>query len=114
MDEYKQYYYSARPSAQGKVFGRCASHSGMFDLSPSSPAFLCLALTSNHLCSIADRVSLRKKLNCKPFRWYMENVYPELRYDSGAADGPHGVTHNPNLILNSDFSLPLSFFGTNT
>lgn len=23
MDEYKQYYYSARPSAQGKVFGRC-------------------------------------------------------------------------------------------
>uniref|UniRef100_H3CYV1 Polypeptide N-acetylgalactosaminyltransferase n=1 Tax=Tetraodon nigroviridis TaxID=99883 RepID=H3CYV1_TETNG len=50
MDEYKQYYYSARPSAQGKAFG-----------------------------SITDRVSLRKKLNCKPFRWYMENVYPELR-----------------------------------
>lgn len=22
MDEYKQYYYSARPSAQGKAFGR--------------------------------------------------------------------------------------------
>uniref|UniRef100_A0A3Q3XBL4 Polypeptide N-acetylgalactosaminyltransferase n=1 Tax=Mola mola TaxID=94237 RepID=A0A3Q3XBL4_MOLML len=49
MDEYKQYYYSARPSAQGKTFG------------------------------IADRVALRKRLNCKPFRWYMENVYPELR-----------------------------------
>uniref|UniRef100_A0A8C3A7A4 polypeptide N-acetylgalactosaminyltransferase n=1 Tax=Cyclopterus lumpus TaxID=8103 RepID=A0A8C3A7A4_CYCLU len=51
MDEYKQYYYSARPSAQGKAFG-----------------------------SIADRLTLRRKLNCKPFRWYMENVYPELRY----------------------------------
>ncbi|XP_062295805.1 polypeptide N-acetylgalactosaminyltransferase 16 [Scomber scombrus] len=50
MDEYKQYYYSARPSAQGKAFG-----------------------------SIADRLTLRRKLNCKPFRWYMENVYPELR-----------------------------------
>uniref|UniRef100_H2SDL4 Polypeptide N-acetylgalactosaminyltransferase n=1 Tax=Takifugu rubripes TaxID=31033 RepID=H2SDL4_TAKRU len=50
MDEYKQYYYSARPSAQGKVYG-----------------------------SITDRVALRKRLNCKPFRWYMENVYPELR-----------------------------------
>nr|XP_061843619.1 polypeptide N-acetylgalactosaminyltransferase 16-like [Nerophis lumbriciformis] len=50
MDEYKQYYYSARPSAQGKAFG-----------------------------SIADRLTLRRKLNCKPFRWYMENIYPELR-----------------------------------
>ncbi|KAM6969203.1 polypeptide N-acetylgalactosaminyltransferase 16 [Tautogolabrus adspersus] len=50
MDEYKQYYYSARPSAQGKAFG-----------------------------SISDRQTLRRKLDCKPFRWYMENVYPELR-----------------------------------
>ncbi|XP_065822734.1 LOW QUALITY PROTEIN: polypeptide N-acetylgalactosaminyltransferase 16 [Labrus bergylta] len=50
MDEYKQYYYSARPSAQGKAFG-----------------------------SITDRQTLRRKLDCKPFRWYMENVYPELR-----------------------------------
>uniref|UniRef100_A0A673YTB7 polypeptide N-acetylgalactosaminyltransferase n=1 Tax=Salmo trutta TaxID=8032 RepID=A0A673YTB7_SALTR len=49
MDEYKQYYYSARPSAQGKAFG-----------------------------SIADRLTLRHKLNCKSFHWYMENVYPEL------------------------------------
>uniref|UniRef100_A0A672IKM5 polypeptide N-acetylgalactosaminyltransferase n=1 Tax=Salarias fasciatus TaxID=181472 RepID=A0A672IKM5_SALFA len=50
MDEYKQYYYSARPSAQGKAFG-----------------------------SIAERLALRRRLNCRPFRWYMENVYPELR-----------------------------------
>uniref|UniRef100_A0A3B4T6X1 Polypeptide N-acetylgalactosaminyltransferase n=1 Tax=Seriola dumerili TaxID=41447 RepID=A0A3B4T6X1_SERDU len=58
MDEYKQYYYSARPSAQGKAFG-----------------------------SIADRLTLRRKLNCKPFRWYMENVYPELRYDTSPYAG---------------------------
>ncbi|KAK6306819.1 hypothetical protein J4Q44_G00219670 [Coregonus suidteri] len=50
MDEFKQYYYLARPSAQGKAFG-----------------------------SIADRLTLRRKLSCKSFRWYMENVYPELR-----------------------------------
>uniref|UniRef100_A0A3B3HX61 Polypeptide N-acetylgalactosaminyltransferase n=1 Tax=Oryzias latipes TaxID=8090 RepID=A0A3B3HX61_ORYLA len=56
MDEYKQFYYSARPSAQGKAFG-----------------------------SITERLSLRRKLNCKPFRWYMENVYPELRVPEQAA-----------------------------
>ncbi|KAG7509893.1 polypeptide N-acetylgalactosaminyltransferase 16 [Solea senegalensis] len=50
MDEFKQYYYTARPSAQGKAYG-----------------------------SITDRLTLRRKLNCKPFRWYMENIYPELR-----------------------------------
>ncbi|KAI1895215.1 hypothetical protein AGOR_G00104010 [Albula goreensis] len=50
MDEYKQYYYSARPSAQGKSFG-----------------------------SISDRLALRRKLNCNSFRWYLENVYPELK-----------------------------------
>ncbi|KAG5857895.1 hypothetical protein ANANG_G00024250 [Anguilla anguilla] len=50
MDDYKQYYYLARPSAQGKSFG-----------------------------SISDRLALRRKLNCNSFRWYLENVYPELR-----------------------------------
>ncbi|XP_057276034.1 polypeptide N-acetylgalactosaminyltransferase 16 isoform X1 [Pezoporus wallicus] len=50
MDEYKQYYYEARPSAIGKSFG-----------------------------SVADRVEQRRKLNCKSFQWYLENVYPELK-----------------------------------
>nr|XP_023683260.1 polypeptide N-acetylgalactosaminyltransferase 16-like [Paramormyrops kingsleyae] len=50
MDEYKQYYYAARPSAQGKSFG-----------------------------SISDRLALRRKLNCHSFGWYLENVYPELK-----------------------------------
>ncbi|KAL2305890.1 hypothetical protein Nmel_003783, partial [Mimus melanotis] len=50
MDEFKQYYYAARPAAQGRPLG-----------------------------NIQSRVELRKKLKCHSFKWYLENVYPELR-----------------------------------
>ncbi|XP_070578337.1 polypeptide N-acetylgalactosaminyltransferase 2-like [Ptychodera flava] len=50
MDEYKKYYYAAVPSAKNVPFG-----------------------------NIQSRVDLRASLNCKPFSWYLETVYPELR-----------------------------------
>lgn len=30
--------------------------------------------------SIQNRVLLRNSLQCQNFKWYLENVYPELRY----------------------------------
>ncbi|XP_008578746.1 PREDICTED: polypeptide N-acetylgalactosaminyltransferase 14 [Galeopterus variegatus] len=50
MDEYKQYYYAARPFALERPFG-----------------------------NIESRSDLRVNLHCESFKWYLENVYPELR-----------------------------------
>lgn len=50
MDEFKQYYYLSTPMARSVPYG-----------------------------DIGPRLRLRKRLHCKPFRWYLTNVYPELR-----------------------------------
>ena len=49
MDEYKKFYYATRPDLKGKDFG-----------------------------DITKREELKVRLQCKPFKWFLENVYPEL------------------------------------
>uniref|UniRef100_A0A8C7DLQ7 Polypeptide N-acetylgalactosaminyltransferase n=1 Tax=Oncorhynchus kisutch TaxID=8019 RepID=A0A8C7DLQ7_ONCKI len=50
MDEFKNFYYAAVPSARNVPYG-----------------------------NIQSRMEMKKRLGCQPFKWYLENVYPELR-----------------------------------
>ncbi|XP_029935060.1 polypeptide N-acetylgalactosaminyltransferase 11 [Myripristis murdjan] len=50
MDEYKEHYFSLRPELRERDYG-----------------------------DIGERVALRKRLQCRSFRWYLDNVYPEMQ-----------------------------------
>ncbi|XP_052245931.1 polypeptide N-acetylgalactosaminyltransferase 11-like [Dreissena polymorpha] len=50
MDEYIQHFFSTKSYATSVQYG-----------------------------DIFDRVALRQKLNCKPFKWYLKHIYPELQ-----------------------------------
>ncbi|XP_062335219.1 polypeptide N-acetylgalactosaminyltransferase 11 isoform X1 [Osmerus eperlanus] len=50
MDEYKEQYFALRPELRERAYG-----------------------------DISERVAVRKRLGCQSFRWYLENIYPEMQ-----------------------------------
>lgn len=67
MDEYKEYYFQQRPEALNIHYG-----------------------------DISSRLELRKSLNCKPFSWYLKNIYPELILPS---DSKETLEKKSNLVV---------------
>lgn len=64
LDEYKEQYFSLRPYLRTKSYG-----------------------------NIDERVELRKKLGCKSFQWYLDNIYPEMQ-----VSGPNAKPQQPLFI----------------
>ena len=75
LDEYKDFYYAVRPAHRLLGTG-----------------------------DISSRLALRKKLQCKPFSWYLKNVYPDMiipnRPDSVFARGSMKIGTS-NLCLDT-------------
>ncbi|GAB1608261.1 polypeptide N-acetylgalactosaminyltransferase 2-like [Argonauta hians] len=71
MDEYKYLYYNAVPSSKYVSYG-----------------------------DISERLELKRRLKCQPFKWYLKNVYPELKVPE-IQDSLYGMIRQDDMCMDS-------------
>ncbi|KAK2723231.1 polypeptide N-acetylgalactosaminyltransferase 11-like [Artemia franciscana] len=85
MDEYIEQFFEIKPEARNISYG-----------------------------DISDRLRLRRELKCKDFKWYLENIYPELGLP-GVSSEPKGLLNNlkPKLLRGNLDVYHIALSGTN-
>lgn len=70
LDDYKEIFYEVEPANRNVEYG-----------------------------DVSDRIALRKRLNCKSFKWYLENVFPDMFIPLAENVIGAGLMRNPESQL---------------
>ncbi len=96
MDEYKDYVYKKRPGYKNIDMGTD------FTLKVEAPKIKHVSISTG---DISDQVALRKRLKCKPFKWFMEQVafdivkkYPPVEPPDFASGYIKNVGHDGHCV----------------